>query len=89
MAEMKDPYGRRGRLLTDIEEYDFIIQHIDGTENTLADALSHFGFDKHEEKMSSTKPAQHKASQTEDFEGNTSAQNDKTETNSQVFSQPR
>lgn len=27
-----------------IMEYDFILQHIDGTENTLPDALSRFGF---------------------------------------------
>ena len=43
---MKDPYGRRGRLLCDIAEYDFKIQHIDGSVNLLADALSRFGHDK-------------------------------------------
>ena len=53
LRDMKDPYGRRGRLLSDIEEYDFTIQHIKGTENTLADALSRFGYEKVDNKITS------------------------------------
>ena len=44
LSEMKDPYGRRGRLLADIQEYNFRVQHIRGTDNSLADALSRIGF---------------------------------------------
>jgi hypothetical protein len=66
LTDMKDPYGRRGRLLSDIEEYDFTIQHIKGTENTLADALSRFGYDKVNNKVASNSlSTQDKASQTE------------------------
>ena len=41
---MKDPYGRRDRLLVDIQEYNFTVQHVRGTDNSLADALSRIGY---------------------------------------------
>ena len=46
ISEMKDPYGRRGRLLADIQEYNFTVQHVRGTGNSLADALSRIGYGK-------------------------------------------
>ena len=46
ISEMKDPYGRRGRLLADIQEYNFTVQHVRGTDNSLADALSRIGYGK-------------------------------------------
>ena len=52
ISEMKDPYGRRGRLLADIQEYNFTVQHVRGTDNSLADALSRirYGKDKKTDK---------------------------------------
>ncbi len=32
---MKDPYGRRGRMLSDIAEFDFDIEHMHGGEEKL------------------------------------------------------
>lgn len=53
LRNMKDPFGRRGRLLSDIAEFSFDIEHIEGKENVLADALSRLGFDKSIEDRSS------------------------------------
>ena len=55
---MRDPYGRRMRQLSDIMEYDLVIQHINGTENTLADALSRFGFQENPAGRQSTPTSQ-------------------------------
>ena len=40
---MKDPYGYRGRLLSDIAEYDFEIEHIKRHNNVFANVLSRLG----------------------------------------------
>ena len=53
---MKDPYGRRGRMLSDIAEFDFGIEHIEGKRNVLADTLSCLGFDKLDEDTGSDPP---------------------------------
>ncbi|KII62948.1 Transposon Ty3-I Gag-Pol polyprotein [Thelohanellus kitauei] len=37
---MKDVHGRRARWLQDLEEFDYTIEYIKGSENTVADALS-------------------------------------------------
>ena len=43
--EMKDPHGRRARLLADLAEFDgMTIRSIKGAENSVADALSRIGF---------------------------------------------
>ena len=44
LSEMKDPYGCRGRLLADIQEYNFMVQHVRGTNNSLAYAFSRIGY---------------------------------------------
>ena len=45
VSEMKDPYGRRARLLADLAEFDqMTILPIKGTDNSVADALSCIGF---------------------------------------------
>ena len=44
LRTMKDPHGRRGRMLSDMVEYDFEIEHIKGHNNVVADVLSRLGF---------------------------------------------
>ena len=45
VSEMKDPFGRRARLLAYLAEFDgMTIRPIKGAENSIADALSRIGF---------------------------------------------
>ena len=50
---LQDLFGRRGRWFSEIEEFNFEIEHIEGKENFLADALSRLRFDKSIEDRSS------------------------------------
>ena len=39
----KDPWGRRARWLEDLQQYHFTLEHVKGTQNPFADALSRTG----------------------------------------------
>lgn len=66
LKTMKDPYGRRGRMLSDIAEYDFDVEHIEGRKNVVADALSRLGFDKDGQETEFPTPVSNVAALTEE-----------------------
>jgi transposase InsO family protein len=44
LPSMKDPWGRRGRWISELQEYHFRFEYVPGAQNTMADALSRLGF---------------------------------------------
>lgn len=56
LYSLKDPSSRLTRLRLELEEYDFIIEHIKGKENVVADALSRISFKNIQETANEINP---------------------------------
>ena len=68
LSLMKKPYrnARIERWMTELQQYDMVIQHICGTANVLADALSRYPVDKPDPDVEDTSYA-HSSTQTDDM----------------------